>query len=381
MNPHPFYINSAELNRDQVHTAAKEVMASTFPDVQINGYRYTQNEIWNVLLNASANRTSIKAASDWLKDAPSPNWIYTYLKEQVFEPCGLDCIERRGNESLESTFPKGLKKSSRKMAIDLVLIPFYGDVATRGVYRSKARRSTTKFFCYASAYVIKKNKRVTIAFTFVRPEDTLLEVLLRLDTRIDDLKIRIKRLYLDRAFARVDILMYLDYQPYVSVIALPKRGKVLKALESGKASYKTFYTMRNPELGEITFPLWVACRYSKGRAKRKGVQYLFFAVLGDCRSMVLQVAEEYRHRFGIETSYRIMNQARAKTTSTNPALRLLLVAMGFLLSNLWVYLKWALLLQCRKRGVKTAQFTFELFRRFVVKTIENLYGTVAAVKL
>ena len=63
-------------------------------------------------------------------------------------------------------------------------------------------------------------------------------------------------------------------------------------------------------MSTVTFPLYIACRYQKRKAKTHGVAYLFFAVLGNCRSLVLQVAEEYRHRFGIEASYRIMNAAQ-----------------------------------------------------------------------
>jgi hypothetical protein len=60
------------------------------------------------------------------------------------------------------------------------------------------------------------------------------------------------------------------------------------------------------------------------------VPYLFFAVFGACTSPLLQAAEEYCHRVGIESSYRIMHQGHAKTTSRNPALRWLLVAIAFL---------------------------------------------------
>jgi putative transposase len=53
-----------------------------------------------------------------------------------------------------------------------------------------------------------------------------------------------------------------------------------------------------------------------------------------------QIADEYRRRFGIETSYRLMNQVRARTTSRAPALRFFLVTLAFLLLNLWSYVKW-----------------------------------------
>ncbi len=88
------------------------------------------------------------------------------------------------------------------------------------------------------------------------------------------------------------------------------------------------------------FPLWVAVRYWKGKHKKHGARYLFFAVIGTCRSSILSVAEEYRHRFGIEASYRLMNQVRAKTTTKSQQVILLLVAIALLVKNIWVWFKW-----------------------------------------
>jgi IS4 transposase len=47
----------------------------------------------------------------------------------------------------------------------------------------------------------------------------------------------------------------------------------------------------------------------------------------------------YRTRFGIETSYRLLGEARAITTSRSPAVRLLYVGVALLLQNEWVILK------------------------------------------
>ena len=152
-------------------------------------------------------------------------------------------------------------------------------------------------------------------------------------------------------------------------------------MQRGKKSMTTTYTMNSQKSGPVTFALWIACRYQKGKAKKHGVAYLFFAVLGKCRSPVLQVAEEYRHRFGIEASYRIMNAARAVTTSTNASLRLLLVAIAFILTNMWVWLKWNITLMSRRRGTKTPTFTLNLFALFITEYIKRIYGTLNELKL
>lgn len=179
----------------------------------------------------------------------------------------------------------------------------------------------------------------------------------------------------------MDVLRHLTSQPYVSVVAIPKKGNRLKALQRGKKSYITEYTMTSVKYGDITFPLWIACRYGKGKAKKHGVQYLFFAVFSKCKSPILQVAEEYRHRFGIESSYRIMNHIRANTTSKNPKLRFLLVSIAFLLQNIWVWFKWNITLISRRRQKKRPTFTLNTFCLFLTEQIKNIYGTVSELKL
>lgn len=377
----PLSANHVSITDTQVHTTVNEILQQIFPTVKVNGYSYHAQDLWNVLVYASATRESIHSVCQRLSEAPSSNWLYTTLKHTVVTPDDLPGLTQRLNDGLAATLPPGLTKRAQKVAIDLTLIPFYGDEATPGVYRSQAKQSTTKFFCFASAYVIKKQKRATLCVRFVESSDSLKTVLTEVLDTIQALGIRLKRLYLDREFARVDVLSYLKAQPYVSIVPIPKKGQALKALLHGKKSLRTTYTMRSAKYGQVTFPLWMACRYAKGRAKRHGCRYLLFAVIGTCRSPVLPIADEYRQRFGIETSYRIMNQVRAKTTSRKSMMRLLLVGIAFLLTNVWVWVKWNVVRILRRKHKSLCDFPCDAFRHFLRRSIERLYGTVSALKL
>ena len=62
------------------------------------------------------------------------------------------------------------------------------------------------------------------------------------------------------------------------------------------------------------------------------------------------VKETYRKRFGIETSYRQMNQCRIRTTTKKFNVRFLYVAIGLLLRNLWVWLHHFVLSSPRRGG-------------------------------
>ena len=49
------------------------------------------------------------------------------------------------------------------------------------------------------------------------------------------------------------------------------------------------------------------------------------------------VRETYRTRFAIETTYRQMNEARIRTCTPCPLLRLLFVGLAMILRNVWVW--------------------------------------------
>jgi putative transposase len=51
-----------------------------------------------------------------------------------------------------------------------------------------------------------------------------------------------------------------------------------------------------------------------------------------------EIRDRYRRRFGIETSYRQMRQARIYACTRDPYLRLLFVALARILRNIWVWI-------------------------------------------
>jgi putative transposase len=126
------------------------------------------------------------------------------------------------------------------------------------------------------------------------------------------------------------------------VIAIPVCGKSggVRRLFQGK-SRKTTYTFQSPKYGEYTVPAVVVKRYSKGRYGRHNSRWFAYAVARAGLSASLlpaQVFELYRQPFGIESSYRQMNQVRARTSTRNPVMRLLLVGLAFVLFNLYITL-------------------------------------------
>jgi len=65
----------------------------------------------------------------------------------------------------------------------------------------------------------------------------------------------------------------------------------------------------------------------------------------EIRTVKFLVKETYRQRFGIETTYRQLRQARIRTCTKDPLLRFLYIAIALILRNVWVWLHWAVLSQ------------------------------------
>ena len=121
-----------------------------------------------------------------------------------------------------------------------------------------------------------------------------------------------------------------------------------KRWERGQHSYVTEHTLRDPRgKGEpLRLRVHVVVRYQAGKKwNRHGAQYLVYQVIGHVADAAIRdvplhsTHALYRRRFGIETSYRLLGQSRAITTSRSPAIRLLYVGVALLLQDEWVILK------------------------------------------
>jgi putative transposase len=343
-----------QLTASEVHTLVQQVMQEQWA-LNMAESDYEAQDIWDVVIAAAVEQLSLQGACDLLVNAPSGNTVRGVLKDMLSAAGGLHALERQMNQVLRRRWPKKLLRTRLPAAIDITEIPYHGQYdedSEEIVRRGRAKSGTTHFFCFATLYVVKKHKRYTVAITLMRRADKAQAVLERLLAQGQAVGLRVKRLYVDRGFDNNGIVAFLKQQAFATIMPLVVRGKHggSRALLVGRKSYTTTYTRKSTIYDAETLPLHIVCRYSKGRYKRHGVYYFAYIVIGQVRISPPQVAEEYRRRFGIETSYRLMNQVRARTTSRSAALRLFLMTVAFLLLNLWSYVKWQHLFVPHQRG-------------------------------
>lgn len=299
-----------------------------------------------VLNYAAARNCSLEDACSQLEGAPNADTVLKHLKAQLVD---CDTLDRRVRLTTQAMLPRALRRGCWDVAMDLTLIPYHGQHHNdeSEIYRSQAKSGTTHFHAYATAFVIRDGLRFTVAIMPIRAKTPNDEVVRELRRRVVAAGLKIRRLLLDRGFNTADVIRYLQSarQPFIMPQMvrgkLPKSGELrgLRLIRAKHPTGWTSYTWKPVGENRVTVALCVVRRRHADRDGNRAFLYACWGVRCNPRTL----CRLYRTRFGIETSYRQMNQVRPRTTTRNPTLRLLFVAVALLLRNLWAWLHWVVL--------------------------------------
>ena len=339
--------------------------------------------LYEVLLRAACRNDSVEHTAQMLVGVPTGNGIRYHLHK--FND--MTTLEAQLNDALHRRLPPQIANHRHRLAIDLNLIPYYGQPTSEEasyIYRSQAKAGTTSFFAYATVYVIRAHQRVSLAIHAIPRGETLVATITYLLAQLTPLRVKVKRLYLDRGFYSVPVIRWLKALKLPCIMPGVIRGKHggTRALCKGRKSYLTHYTLHSQKYGSVDCQMAVVCRYRKGARGQHGLQYLLF-VVHRIDVALQQLPQHYRDRFGIETSYRLKNQCRIRTSTRNPLLRLLFVAIAIILVNLWVWLLWTFVCLTRRGGRRVYQERFRLktMLEFLGHAIERHFPAVQQVYL
>ena len=338
--------------------------------------------LFTVLLAAAGHCTSIAAACYRLENGPSEQTIYNALQATLPDYTEL---ERRINRALRAHLPARLRRRRQRLAIDLTLIPYHGQPQhdPKEIYRGQAKCGTSHFHAYASLYLVCQGQRFTVALTRVELGEAMKVVVQRLLHWGKRAGIRPKLLLLDRGFYSVAVISYLKRARVPFLMPAVARGR--KPADGTASGIRAFQLRKRGGWGEHTLSsgkqrtkvqIAVCCGNYRGQWKRHGRYAWVYAYWGFRPGSLRWVADTYRTRFGIETSYRQMNQGRIKTCTRSPLLRYLYVAIALVLRNVWVWLHWEVLSTPRRGGrrLNLQRLTFEGLLVFLVHAAEALFG-------
>jgi DDE family transposase len=372
------------IRSEQVLKAFVKVVRRNLP-LDLQNTRITVEDIIYALGYANVHRLSIESACQELQGAPSGNRLREVLAEALPDRSAL---QRALNRMFRQQLHPSVWKCKRdfNIAIDLTLIPYHGQPYEdqKEIVRGMPKSGTTHFHGYATVSIVRDDRKYVVALRFIEYGEEMAEMVRWLIKRLKSLKFRIRRVFLDKGFCSKPVFKVLNQHQLSYVTPIPVRGKSggVRCLFQGK-SRKTTYTFNSPKHGQYIVPAVVVKRYSKGRYGRHKSKWFAYAVAGlPAGILPAQVFELYRQRFGIESSYRQMNQVRARTSTRNPVIRLLLVGLAFVLFNLYISLRQNLSSALKQPLQLPKRFWLSLRRLALLlsRAIERLWGTTEVVQ-
>ena len=328
-----------------------------------------------VAILSCLQKTSIDDVCSYVVENLSARTVRFYLS------ClHLDKVEKGVNGLLQKEVVPRIQRKWVKLVADLVLIPYYGDEYEdeNEIRGGKAKEGTSHFHAYLTVYAVVRNHRYTIALRYVRKKEAVDEIFSETMNEILALDLNIRRVYLDKEFCSVRVINYLQEKHLSAVIAVPARGDKIKGLKCrSKGSRCLQWSMRNKYDEQAYFLLQCRQKYMKGsKVLGGGATWFFYATISVCRNPK-RTSEEYRRRFGIESSYRMMDKSRGRTSSQNPALRLFYVLIAFMVVNLKVIFEMLLARTKRISRVKSTSIMRQarlqrIFRSMLENHLQNL---------
>ena len=372
------------LHSEQILDGFKAVLRTHLP-LELHGTRISAEDVWQILCDASVHHLSIEASCQRLASAPSGNRLREVLLPALPDRCQL---EDELNAVLCAALPRVLFKSKRRysVAADITLLPYHGQpqATDSDVLRAGAKSGTNQFHGYATLSIVHHSQRFVLALHCVQLHERMDQILEALLARAEGLKIRVRRIFLDKEFYSLAVLRSLRQRQLSFVMPIPVRGRgrEMTRICRGRRSHFARYRVQSRRHGTDTVRVAVVKR-NRRPGQRKVVRWFVFAVAGlPVRMEAPQVFQLYRQRFGIESSYRQLNQVRARTSSRSPLLRLLLVGLALLLLNLYVALRQSLRSRpTPARNRRRTWLTLPRLASLLAHAIETICGLAPLIQL
>lgn len=269
--------------------------------------------------------------------------VSSHLREKHKLPCSDTVLAKLGSQEwlfLWPVFNRIMKRllarakavGSFDVPVDVALdyhdIPYYGKERSEWVIRRRARKGTRWFYRWATVSVIVAGRRFILACMPVKNSFTHKHVIRCLIHEVRKHVRCIRYVTLDREFHSIECLRCLDGLNLKYAMPAKERRKLLAEMNKHlrKDVYEFEYTLTNPY---DSIQVMVKVAWSKSREKH--IPYITNLLLTPD-----EVQEVYRHRWGIETGYRVLEQEfRPKTTSNKFVVRLTYMWLAIFLLNLW----------------------------------------------
>ncbi|MGD2246767.1 MAG: transposase [Candidatus Methanofastidiosia archaeon] len=246
----------------------------------------------------------------------------------------MERFERANKQLLKEIVKARVLTGFVWLALDITPVPYYGDINCAGVMGSKKVKGTNYAFKYMTVCVSAQKEHVTLAGSYMTQlmnSHEMMKELIEKSSRYVHGKIGI---LCDREFWTCGYIGILEELGVKYLMPAKKNSKVKRIIkETTEFPRVVRYPMGRGEK-KVEFNLILVESIKKGKdGKRKKKVHAFATNVGVTEDNCEVLVELYRKRWAIETSYSMLSEVRARTSSKSFAYRWFLVLFGLLVRN------------------------------------------------
>jgi len=263
-------------------------------------------------------------------------------------------LEQMFERVFDLTFEFAKKSKTLNRALDLAIdytdIMYYGDKADYMVVETQPKTGTTHAYKFATVSIVVNGERFIL---YAVPVDDIIskaEVVEKLISYAKR-KVKIKRVYLDRGFFSIDVIEMLKSLDLKFVMPAVKNARIKELMEKYDSPKVIKYTMGRDKTTDFNLVI----------VEDEGVKVVFATNIDVRGNGAYTLFDLYSRRWGIETSYRVKECFRARTTSKNYIVRLFYFMFSVALYNLWILVNIILALFLFGRLAEKPVVTAKLF--------------------
>ena len=317
---------------------------------------YIIDDFVHILLDATEhedfiNNTGIRVGG------PTGETVFSRLKNADF-----DKIKTAFSDCLKSIFPS-LKRLLRNrqvaLAFDITEEPFYGTVEGLWIHPYCEARGSTGCFKYITVNCTDRVNKIILGSLPIRIGADIVELVREMLTNARKF-VKIEIVLFDRGFddyRLVEMLleMYIRYQILwkkykwtKKVFKTMKRGDVREVSRNGKYS-------RDKSTHKVKLRFVLIKKYRR-YSNCKAYNWVF--VTNTRCSWAHEYVDKYRKRWNIETTFRVLDDIKIKTTTKKEVIRYFLNVFCCLIYNLW---KLSKIFEC---SYSLKNFVYSIVERF-----------------
>ena len=306
---------------------------------------YTKENILNTVIFSVSNDNFVEYGSKRLRKNglhfPSADDVFYHLGK-LDEKDVFSTFLKENAKILDEARKYGIISGKNWCGLDIHKMPWFGKERGKNVLGMERTRGTNFGHGYASIECVNTTRPFTLGVLPLTQFTTKESVITTLASKARE-RAEIERMFLDREFFNDESASTLIRLKIPFIIPAKKNQRIAKIIQEAHfnidaekipnsecSAFIADYSMKKGKPSAVVKLAVILEPIEKGWD-----EFAFITNMNVSLENVLELAESYRSRWGIETGYRVKENVRGKTCSRKYPVRLFLQLLSVLLYNLW----------------------------------------------